>query len=134
MKKNKNQNNGIKQLAVWKAAESKAASVLDVLVRNGYISNAEKNLNLNEATLAIVENKQWEHIFASARANASNEMSKKSAELKKEKLFSWLDSNLKEYKTLDEAAEAAFEAKAVTLGVDRIRQLITLYRKGIAGK
>jgi hypothetical protein len=134
LKKNKNQNNGIKQLAVWKAAESKAASVLDVLVRNGYISNAEKNLNLNEATLAIVENKQWEHIFASARANASNEMSKKSAELKKEKLFSWLDSNLKEYKTLDEAAEAAFEAKAVTLGVDRIRQLITLYRKGIAGK
>ena len=58
MKKNKNQINGIKKLAVWKAAESKAASVLDVLVRNGTISNAEKILNLNAATLAIVENKE----------------------------------------------------------------------------
>ena len=47
MKENKNQINGIKKLAVWKAAESKAASVLDVLVRNGTISNVEKNLNLN---------------------------------------------------------------------------------------
>ena len=134
MKKNKNQINGIKKLAVWKAAESKAASVLDVLVRNGTISNAEKILNLNAATLAIVENKQWEQIFASARANASNDVSKQSAELKKEKLFSWLNTNLKKYKTLDEAAEAALEAKAVALGVDRIRQLITLYRKEIAGK
>ena len=134
MKDNKNQINGIKKLAVWKAAESKAASVLDVLVRNGTISNAEKNLNLNAATLAIVENKQWEHIFASARADASNEVSKKTAELKKKKLFSWLDSNLIKYKTLDAAAEAAFEAEAVALGVDRIRQLITLYRKEISGK
>ena len=134
MKESKNQINGIKKLAVWKAAESKAASVLDVLVRNGTISNAEKNLNLNAATLAIVENKQWEHIFASARADASNEVAKNSAELKKKKLFSWLNSNLIKYKTLDEAAEAAFEAEAAPLGVDRIRQLITLYRKEISGK
>jgi hypothetical protein len=134
LKKNKSQISGIKKLAVWKTAESKAASVLDVLVRNGTISNAEKNLNLYAATLAILENKQWENIFASARAHASNEELKKSAELKKEKLFSWLDSNLKKYKTLDEVAEAAFEAEAVALGVDRIRQLITHYRKEKAGK
>jgi hypothetical protein len=35
---------------------------------------------------------------------------------------------------LDEVAEAAFEAEAVDLGVDRIRQLITHYRKEKAGK
>jgi hypothetical protein len=61
LKKNKSQISGIKKLAVWKTAESKAASVLDVLVRNGTISNAEKNLNLYAATLAILDSVSIHH-------------------------------------------------------------------------
>jgi hypothetical protein len=111
------------------AAESKAVAVLDILVENNTITEDVKNLNLQACTTAILNEEKWETIFASGRAYASNDIQKKSSLEKKIKLFQWLDLNLKNHKTLDDAAYEACENQIVPLGFDQIRKMITLYLK-----
>lgn len=120
---------GIKKLAIWMAAESKAAAVLDILVENNTITADIKILNLKACTNALLKEEKWEAIFASARAHSSNDAQIKSSQQKKATLFKWLDLNLKNYRTLDDAAHAACENQVVPLAFDQIRKMITLYRK-----
>jgi len=114
------------------AAESKAAAVLDILVANNTITGDVKILYLKACTEALLKEEKWEAIFASARAHASNDSQIKSSQQKKAKLFKWLDSYLNEYKTLDDAAQAACDNQVVALGFDQIRKMITAYRKEIS--
>ena len=88
-----------------------------------------KNLNLQACTTAILNEEKWETIFASGRAYASNDIQKKTSLERKIKLFQWLDLNLKNHKTLDDAAYEACENQIVPLGFDQIRKMITLYLK-----
>ena len=129
MNKSKKNSEGIKKLAIWMAAESKASAVLDILVANNTISGDVKAIYLNACTEALLKEEKWEAIFASARAHASNDTQVKSSQQKKTKLYKWLDSNLKDYKTLDDASYAACEKQVVALGFDQIRKFITAYRK-----
>ena len=129
MSKPKKNAEGIKKLANWMAAESKAVAVLDILVENNTITANVKILNLKACTNALLKLEKWEAIFASARAHSSNDSQIKSSLQKKEKLFKWLNLNLKNYKTLDDAAHDACENQVVHLGFDQIRKMITLYRK-----
>jgi hypothetical protein len=129
MSKSKKNAEGIKKLAIWMAAESKAVAVLDILVENNTITADVKILNLKACTNALLKEEKWEAIFATARAHSSNDSQIKSSQQKKEKLFKWLNLNLKNYKTLDEAAHDACENQVVHWGFDQIRRMITLYRK-----
>lgn len=129
MSKPKKNAEGIKKLANWMAAESKAVAVLDILVENNTITANVKILNLKACTNALLKLEKWEAIFASARAHSSNDSQIKSSQQKKEKLFKWLNLNLKNYKTLDDAAHDACENQVVDWGFDQIRKMITLYRK-----
>ncbi len=129
MSKSKKNAEGIKKLAIWMAAESKAVAVLDILVENNTITADVKILNLKACTNALLKEEKWEAIFASARAHSSNDSQIKSSQQKKENLFKWLNLNLKNYKTLDEAAHDACENQVVHWGFDQIRRMITLYRK-----
>jgi hypothetical protein len=129
MSKPKKNVEGLKKLAIWMAAESKAVAVLDILVQNNTITADVKILNLKACTNALLKEEKWEAIFASARAQSSNESQIKSSQQKKAKLFKWLDLNLKNYKTLDDAAYDACENQVVHLGFDQTRRMITLYRK-----
>ena len=129
MSKPKKNAEGVKKLAIWMAAESKAVAVLNILVENNTITEDVKNLNLQACTNALLKEEKWEAIFASARAHSSNDSQIKSSQQKKAKLFKWLDLNLKNYKRLDDAAYAACEKQVVALGFDQIRKMITLYRK-----
>ena len=132
MSKSKKNSEGIKKLAIWMAAESKASAVLDILVENKTITGDVKILYLNACTEALLKKEKWEAIFASARAHASNDSQIKSSQQKQTKLYKWLDSYLKDYKTLDDAAYAACENRVVALGFDQIRKMITAYRKEIS--
>ena len=132
MSKAKKNSEGVKKLAIWMAAESKAAAVLDILVANNTITGDVKILYLKACTEALLKEEKWEAIFASARAHASNDSQIKSSQQKKAKLFKWLDSYLNEYKTLDDAAQAACDNQVVALGFDQIRKMITAYRKEIS--
>ena len=132
MRKPKKNAEGVKKLAIWMAAESKAAAVLDILVENNTITEDAKILYLKACTEALLKEENWEAIFASARAHASNDSQIKSSQQKKAKLFKWLDSYLNEYKTLDDAAQAACDNQVVALGFDQIRKMITAYRKEIS--
>ena len=129
MSKPKKNAEGVKKLAIWMAAESKAVAVLNILVENNTITEDVKNLNLQACTTAILNEEKWETIFASGRAYASNDIQKKSSLENKIKLFQWLDLNLKNHKTLDDAAHEACENQIVPLGFDQIRKMITLYLK-----
>ena len=129
MSKPKKNAEGVKKLAIWMAAESKAVAVLNILVENNTITEDVKNLNLQACTNALLKEEKWKAIFASARAHSSNDSQIKSSQQKKEKLFKWLNLNLKNYKTLDEAAHDACENQVVHWGFDQIRRMITLYRK-----
>ena len=129
MSKAKKNSEGVKKLAIWKAAESKAAAVLDILVADNTITGDVKILYLKACTEALLKEEKWEAIFSSARAHASNDSQIKSSQQKKAKLFKWLDSYLNEYKTLDDAAQAACDNQVVALGFDQIRKFITAYRK-----
>ena len=129
MSKSKKNSEGIKKLAIWKAAESKASAVLDILVANNTITGDVKAVYLHACTEALLKEEKWEAIFASARAHASNDAQIKSSQQKKTKLYTWLDSHLNDYKTLDDAAHAACEKQVVALGFDQIRKFITAYRK-----
>ena len=129
MSKPKKNAEGLKKLAIWMAAESKAVAVLDILVENNTITADVKILNLKACTNALLKEEKWEAIFASARAHASNDSQIKSSQQKKTKLFKWLDLYLKDYKTLDDAAHAACENQVVALGFDQIRKIITAYGK-----
>jgi hypothetical protein len=129
MSKPKKNSEGIKKLAIWMAAESKATAVLDILVENNTITENVKILSLKACTEALLKEEKWEAIFASARAHASNDSQIKSSHQKKTKLFKWLDLHLIDYKTLDDAAHAACEKQVVALGFDQIRKMITVYRK-----
>jgi len=129
MSKSKKNSEGIKKLAIWKAAESKASAVLDILVANNTITEDVKAVYLNACTEAFLKEEKWETIFASARAHASNDTQIKSSQQKQKKLYKWLDSYLEDYKTLDDAAYAACEKQVVALGFDQIRKFITAYRK-----
>ena len=133
MSKPKKNAEGVKKLAIWMAAESKAVAVLGILVANNTITEDAKNLNLKDCTNALLNEDKWESIFAGARAYSSNDSQIKSSEKKKTQLFKWLDLNLKNYQRLDDAAYAACEKQVVALGFDQIRKMITLYRK-INGK
>ena len=129
MSKPKKNAEGVKKLAIWMAAESKAVAVLGILVANNTITEDAKNLNLKDCTNALLNEDKWESIFAGARAYSSNDSQIKSSEKKKTQLFKWLDLNLKNYQRLDDAAYAACEKQVVALGFDQIRKMITLYRK-----
>jgi len=128
-KKMKVQPQGVKKLAVWMAAETTAAVVLDVLVGNGTITSAQKIANLEAATLAVLGERQWENIFAIARANSSNESAKEISARRREELFAWLDQNYNSYGSLDALANAALDAKVTTWAWDQVRKKITEYKK-----
>ena len=95
MSKPKKNAEGVKKLAIWMAAESKAVAVLGILVANNTITEDAKNLNLKDCTNALLNEDKWESIFAGARAYSSNDSQIKSSEKKKTQLFKWLDLNLK---------------------------------------
>lgn len=90
MSKPKKNAEGIKKLAIWMAAESKAVAVLDILVENNTITEDVKNLNLQACTTAILNEDKWETIFASGRAYASNDIQKNRRLRKKISYFNGL--------------------------------------------
>jgi len=101
MSKAKKNSEGVKKLAIWMAAESKAAAVLDILVANNTITGDVKILYLKACTEALLKEEKWEAIFASARAHASNDSQIKSSQQKKAKLFKWLGNSPLEPKAVE---------------------------------
>jgi len=135
---NKKMNNdnllfGLKGLATWSEAQSKAAVVLDLLVKRGLITEADRASQLDDATAAVLKVRRWKSIFASSRAYSSNETSQKLSHATQDKLFAWLDKNYTKYaakfKNLDLVAEEACRLNVVPWGKYQIRRQITEYRK-----
>lgn len=124
---------GLKGLATWSEAQSKAAVVLDLLVERGLLTEAERASQLVDATRAVLNENRWKSIFASSRAHSSNDTSQSRSLAIQEKLFAWLDKNYTKYaakfKDLDLVAEEVCRLNVVPWGKHQIRRQITEYRK-----
>ena len=124
---------GLKGLATWSEAQSKAAVVLDLLVERGLLTEAERASQLVDATRAVLNENRWKSIFASSRAHSSNDTSQSRSLAIQEKLFVWLDKNYAKYaakfKNLDLVAEEVCRLNVVPWGKYQIRRQITEYRK-----
>ena len=66
MSKPKKNAEGLKKLAIWMAAESKAVAVLDILVENNTITADVKILNLKACTNALWHSPNFVDTFHSA--------------------------------------------------------------------
>ena len=124
---------GLKGLATWSEAQSTAAAVLDLLVKRGLITEADRVSQLDDATRAVLKERRWKSIFASSRAHSSNDTSQSRSLAIQEKLFAWLDKNYAKYaakfKNLDLVAEEVCRLKVVPWGKHQIRRQMTEYRK-----
>ena len=119
---------GLKGLADWSEAQSKAAAVLDLLVKHGLITEADRVSQLDDATRAVLKERRWKSIFASSRAHSSNDTSQSRSLAIQEKLFTWLDKNYTKYaakfKELDLVAEEVCCLNVVPWGKHQIRRQI----------
>jgi len=124
---------GLKGLADWSEAQSKAAAVLDLLVKRGRITEADRASQLDDATKAVLQERRWALIQARGRAHASNATSQSRSLAIQEKLFAWLDKNYTKYaakfNNLDLVAEEVCRLNVVPWGKHQIRRQITEYRK-----
>ena len=123
----------LKGLADWSEAQSKAAAVLNLLVKRGLITETDRATQLDDATKAVLNERRWALIQTRGRAHASNDASQTRSLAIQEKLFAWLDKNYTKYaakfKDLDLVAEEVCRLNVVPWGKHQIRRQITEYRK-----
>ena len=121
---------GIKELANFREAESRALAVLDLLLLRGVITLKQRDEHLADATNAVLGEQRWVRIRAKANAMISNKKATETAEKNRAILFEWLSNHLHHCRTGEHAARVA-EIDSIVPGWRRHKILreITAFRK-----